>query len=482
MQQLIYICSRKSPLCRVIDVNYKLLSVEENLLFNNVNNLIFKRYITTKNNSPKKINKVNVRTNLYKSSTVQQQIHTSNDLKGQQPSETIKHSTTITNNENIWSTRPSYDIHISSLRDNTSTTFISPFMKDGKNIYETKMYTIQDELDPFKTCTSQSDITPVQLAEAAVVSAFEQSTPNNIPLTSSSSTTTTETVFVPKIFSTNIYSDSFSIAVGFHSLIPLSLQNNKIKYETINHPKEDLFYIKDKIFLFFLTFKIQNSKMYFCFNSDSNEILIQHKIEIRNHILHESLNYVHEKGWTMAAIHAGMKKCNQAKTAEGLFYNGYDLVEYFMRDSNAKMTAYMNELANKEHIEGIRLLIEGLKYRLNLVIPYADIWEQALSQKGLPPNTQRAWKSLLDLANQAWLGIDDISTDIKWYTKRISIATIYRSAEIYMLKDQSPNKIETMKFLERHLDDFETMSTTRNSVSQSLSDTAQVASGLFTVI
>ncbi|CAF1159402.1 unnamed protein product [Rotaria sordida] len=449
MQQLIYICSRKSPLCRVIDVNYKLLSVEENLLFNNVNNLIFKRYITTKNNSPKKINKVNVRTNLYKSSTVQQQIHTSNDLKGQQPSETIKHSTTITNNENIWSTRPSYDIHISSLRDNTSTTFISPFMKD----------------DPFKTCTSQSDITPVQLAEAAVVSAFEQSTPNNIPLTSSSSTTTTETVFVPKIFSTNIYSDSFSIAVGFHSLIPLSLQNNKIKYETINHPKEDLFYIKDK----------SNT-------SDSNEILIQHKIEIRNHILHESLNYVHEKGWTMAAIHAGMKKCNQAKTAEGLFYNGYDLVEYFMRDSNAKMTAYMNELANKEHIEGIRLLIEGLKYRLNLVIPYADIWEQALSQKGLPPNTQRAWKSLLDLANQAWLGIDDISTDIKWYTKRISIATIYRSAEIYMLKDQSPNKIETMKFLERHLDDFETMSTARNSVSQSLSDAAQVASGLFTVI
>ncbi|CAF1151564.1 unnamed protein product [Rotaria sordida] len=449
MQQLIYICSRKSPLCRVIDVNYKLLSVEENLLFNNVNNLIFKRYITTKNNSPKKINKVNVRTNLYKSSTVQQQIHTSNDLKGQQPSETIKHSTTITNNENIWSTRPSYDIHISSLRDNTSTTFISPFMKD----------------DPFKTCTSQSDITPVQLAEAAVVSAFEQSTPNNIPLTSSSSTTTTETVFVPKIFSTNIYSDSFSIAVGFHSLIPLSLQNNKIKYETINHAKEDLFYIKDK----------SNT-------SDSNEILIQHKIEIRNHILHESLNYVHEKGWTMAAIHAGMKKCNQPKTAEGLFYNGYDLVEYFMRDSNAKMTAYMNELANKEHIEGIRLLIEGLKYRLNLVIPYADIWEQALSQKGLPPNTQRAWKSLLDLANQAWLGIDDISTDIKWYTKRISIATIYRSAEIYMLKDQSPNKIETMEFLERHLDDFETMSTARNSVSQSLSDAAQVASGLFTVI
>jgi hypothetical protein len=42
-----------------------------------------------------------------------------------------------------------------------------------------------------------------------------------------------------------------------------------------------------------------------------------------------------------------MNACNQPKTTEGLFYNGYDLVEYFMRDANAKMMDYMNELSNK---------------------------------------------------------------------------------------------------------------------------------------
>ncbi len=31
---------------------------------------------------------------------------------------------------------------------------------------------------------------------------------------------------------------------------------------------------------------------------------------------------------------------------------------------------------NREHMEGTRLLIDGLKYRLKLVIPYADTWEQ----------------------------------------------------------------------------------------------------------
>ncbi len=46
-------------------------------------------------------------------------------------------------------------------------------------------------------------------------------------------------------------------------------------------------------------------------------------------------------------LYKGMNACNQPKTTEGLFYNGYDLVEYFMRDANAKMMDYMNELSNK---------------------------------------------------------------------------------------------------------------------------------------
>ncbi|CAF2781834.1 unnamed protein product [Rotaria sp. Silwood2] len=470
----------KSRLFRVIPISDKLLFLKENS-FNNVNNLIYKRCLTTGKSSPKTINEANVHKNIYQTPIVQQQIPTSDDHKNKQSSEPTTNSTTITNDDNIWSRQPSRDIHVSPLNVNTSTGLISTSTKDGKNSHETKVHTTQGELnitDRFKTFISQSDITSAQLAKAAAVSAFEQVAPNT-PLTSS--TRTTEASFAPKISSTNTYSKSSSIAADLHSSISLPSQNTKIKYETINqskvsggqdtfgqtinHPREDLFYIKGK----------NNT-------SDSNEILIQQEIAIRNQILRESLNFVHEKGWTIEAIRAGIKKCNQPDTTEGLFYNGYDLVEYFMRTSNAKMAVYMNELTNKDHIEGTRLLIEGLKYRLKLVIPYADTWEQALAQKGLPPNAKRAWKSLLDLANQAWLSIGDTSTDMKWYTKRISIATIYRSAEIYMLQDKSPNKIETMNFIERHLGDFETLDTIRTSVSQSLSDTAQVASGLLTVV
>lgn len=46
-------------------------------------------------------------------------------------------------------------------------------------------------------------------------------------------------------------------------------------------------------------------------------------------------------------INTGINACNQPTTTESLFYNSYDLVEYFMRDANAKMIDYMNELSTK---------------------------------------------------------------------------------------------------------------------------------------
>jgi hypothetical protein len=42
-------------------------------------------------------------------------------------------------------------------------------------------------------------------------------------------------------------------------------------------------------------------------------------------------------------VHSGIRDAQQPSTVEGLFGNGYDLVEYFIRDANAKMSSYMSE-------------------------------------------------------------------------------------------------------------------------------------------
>lgn len=61
-------------------------------------------------------------------------------------------------------------------------------------------------------------------------------------------------------------------------------------------------------------------------------------------IKHNHLKMLHVP---LIIIHVGIQACQQSDETEKLFYNGYDLVEYFMRDANSKMIDYMNELATK---------------------------------------------------------------------------------------------------------------------------------------
>lgn len=82
-------------------------------------------------------------------------------------------------------------------------------------------------------------------------------------------------------------------------------------------------------------------------NQKSKEIPIQRESDIRDEILREALKFVEDKGWTLDAIRAGINSSNQPSTVEGLFSNGYDLVEYFILDANKKMVDYMNEKSKK---------------------------------------------------------------------------------------------------------------------------------------
>ena len=45
---------------------------------------------------------------------------------------------------------------------------------------------------------------------------------------------------------------------------------------------------------------------------------------------------------------------------------------------------------------------------------------QAIAQGALPQNAVRSWKSLLDLASDAWHGIGDTSTDVKKFMMKSS--------------------------------------------------------------
>lgn len=261
--------------------------------------------------------------------------------------------------------------------------------------HQTTVHTTQGQPnlpDPFKVQHLQPEVTPGQLAEAAAASAFEPFAPDT-PLNTSSNN---DPIFAPKISSTDLYSTSTSPTAHFESVIPNATQEN-VSFETLQQGK---------------VFGGQDTSTTDRKHPKSQEIPIQRESDIRENILREALQYVDERGWTFDAIQAGIRATNQPSTVEGLFTNGYDLIEYFMKDANEKMAAYMSEQSKKGQITGSHLLIEALKYRLRLVIPYARTWDQALAQGALPQNALRSWKHLLDLSSNAWNGIGDTSADV----------------------------------------------------------------------
>jgi hypothetical protein len=199
-------------------------------------------------------------------------------------------------------------IHVAPLAA-ISTKFVPTPLADGQTVHETTVYKTQGQLnfaDPLKTHTLQHEHTPGQSAEAAAASAFELFPPDTHFITDS--------MFAQKISSTDLYSSTSSENSEFQNFPP-----SEKKSSNTNTNK----------------------------TADSTEIPIQRESDLRNEILRESLKYVGEKGWTMEAIRAGVRATNQPTTMEGLFSNGYDLVEYFMRDANAKMTVHMNEKLKK---------------------------------------------------------------------------------------------------------------------------------------
>lgn len=72
----------------------------------------------------------------------------------------------------------------------------------------------------------------------------------------------------------------------------------------------------------------------------------------------------------------------------------------------------------------------------------------------------------------------DASVDAAWYTKRLSVAAIYASAEVVMTRDTSPGLVETEAFVTRRVEDMDTIGAKLSGVKACLGFMGSTAVGL----
>ena len=109
-----------------------------------------------------------------------------------------------------------------------------------------------------------------------------------------------------------------------------------------------------------------------------------------------------------------------------------------------------NENLEKKYRDRIT---DAMLTRIRLADANKEAMRKALSLLSLPhmipDNAAMVW----NLSDAIWNSLGDTSKDINWYTKRVTLGTVYSSTLLYWLGDESKNILKTEEFLHRRIDD-----------------------------
>ena len=99
----------------------------------------------------------------------------------------------------------------------------------------------------------------------------------------------------------------------------------------------------------------------------------------------------------------------------------------------------------------------GVKKRLQVMSLYIDKWPQGMVIGLKPENLPKTLSQLYKISDEIWYLAGDRSIDINWYNKRHQLTKIYIVTELYMLQDKSQGYEQTWQFLDRRLDEMNTI-------------------------
>ncbi len=196
--------------------------------------------------------------------------------------------------------------------------------------------------------------------------------------------------------------------------------------------------------------------------------------QIRIDLIKAMLTHVPFDGWTWEAMEQGAidigyekKKTSseRIKIFKDLFKNGsIDFIEIFSEIIDIEVKENYNSIEVKpERVpEKIKKII---MIRLNLCQKYKEAVRSSISLSAIPVNTKISLNILYRTCNSIWRIAGDKSTDFSFYTRRISLATVYTSTLLFWLNDKSNNNIETEFFLDRRLRDISKISSLKRPLS-----------------
>ncbi len=185
-----------------------------------------------------------------------------------------------------------------------------------------------------------------------------------------------------------------------------------------------------------------------------------HLEHARKKILTAALIHVPFDGWSRTALEAGVKDAGiDIALARVAFARGpVDLALYFHRQGDAAMAHVIanGDATNLRYRDRIALAV---KIRLTIAADDKESVRKGVVFFALPSHASDGARAVWDTADAIWNCLGDTSSDINWYSKRLTLGAVYSATTLYWLGDETPDHQATWAFLDRRIADvmaFET--------------------------
>ena len=154
-------------------------------------------------------------------------------------------------------------------------------------------------------------------------------------------------------------------------------------------------------------------------------------------------------GWTATALRQALTSLGRDPgEAKLLFASDTDMIEAYFALADQRM------IEAAQGIEGglTARVRQTVTLRLEQMAGDKEAIRRAISRLSLPGQAPRLARIIAAATDSIWFAAGDISADFSWYTKRLSLGSIWLATLLFWLSDDSPEAEATLAFLNRRLE------------------------------
>lgn len=179
---------------------------------------------------------------------------------------------------------------------------------------------------------------------------------------------------------------------------------------------------------------------------------VQENEDMQAQLLAAALPHVAFDGWSETSLRAACQDLSITRQMAALACprGAIDLAIRFHHDGDEAMQVVLQ----KTDINAMKIrekITFSVRARLDAIRDKEAV-RRGATLMALPQHAAEGAGLVWGTCDRIWAAIGDSSADVNWYTKRLTLSSVYGATVLYWLGDNSPNHQDTWTFLDRRIE------------------------------